>query len=87
MRMCQIATIQAACALGYLFHVTLKQPEIAFTIPRRKSEARRTEILSRDEVGAIIGAAEHVTHRTLLMATYAAGLRVSEVCAECYIAL
>lgn len=74
-------TNQAACALGFLFHVTLKQPETAFTIPRRKSEARLPEILSREEVGAIISAATHLTHRTLLMATYAAGLRVSEVCA------
>jgi site-specific recombinase XerD len=39
------------------------------------------EILSRAEVGQILDAAHHVTHRTMLMATYAAGLRVSETCA------
>ena len=74
-------TNQAACALLFLFRVTLKQPETAFAIPHRKVGSKLPEILSRDEVGLILAATANLTHHTLLMTTYAAGLRVAEVCA------
>jgi integrase/recombinase XerD len=74
-------TNQAACALRFLFRVTLKQPDAAFAIPHRKVGAKLPEILSRDEVGLILAAPANLTHRVLLMTTYAAGLRVAEVCA------
>jgi site-specific recombinase XerD len=74
-------TNQAACALRFLFRVTLKQPEAAFIIPHRKVGSKLPEILSRDEVGMILAASANLTHHTLLMTTYAAGLRVAEVCA------
>jgi site-specific recombinase XerD len=74
-------TNQAASALQFLFRVTLKQRDAAFAIPRRKVEARLPEILSREEVAQILAAAANLTHHTLLMTTYAAGLRVAEVCA------
>lgn len=73
-------TNQAACALRFLFRVTLKQPEAAFAIPHRKVGSKLPEILSRDEVGLILAATPNLTHHTLLMTTYAAGLRVAEVC-------
>ncbi|HAY29154.1 MAG TPA: integrase, partial [Candidatus Accumulibacter sp.] len=38
------------------------------------------QILSREEVARLIDAARTLRGRTLLMTTYAAGLRVSEVC-------
>lgn len=74
-------TNQAACALRFLFRVTLRQPDAAFQIPHRKTGSTLPEILSRDEVGLILAAAANLTHHTLLMTTYAAGLRVAEVCA------
>jgi integrase/recombinase XerD len=74
------STNQAACALNFLFHVTLKQPHTAFRIPRRKLPSKLPEILSREEVCRILEASSNLKHRTLLTATYAAGLRVSEVC-------
>lgn len=74
-------TNQAASALRFLFRVTLNQPDTAFLIPHRKVGARQPEILSRDEVTQILSATANLTHHTLLMTTYAAGLRVAEVCA------
>jgi len=74
------STNQAACALTFLFHVTLKQPHTTFRIPRRKLPSKLPEILSREEVYRILEASSNLKHRTLLTATYAAGLRVSEVC-------
>lgn len=73
-------TNQAASALRFLFRVTLKQHNAAFAIPHRKVGSKLPEILSRDEVGQILAAAPNLTHHTLLMTTYAAGLRVAEVC-------
>lgn len=73
-------TNQAVCALRFLFHVTLKRPEVALHIPTRRAGSKQPEILSRDEVGRILDAAQQPLHRTLLMTTYAAGLRVSEAC-------
>lgn len=73
-------TNQAVCALRFLFHVTLRQPEAALHIPTRRAGGKQPEILSRDEVGRILNAARQPMHRTLLMTAYAAGLRVSEAC-------
>jgi integrase/recombinase XerD len=74
-------TNQAVCALRFLFHVTLQRPDLALTIPLRRTGSKQPEHLSRDEVGRILGAAHRLTDRILLMTTYAAGLRVAEVCA------
>ena len=74
------STNQAACALTFLFHVTLKQPRTTFRIPRRKLAAKLPEILSREEVRLLLDASANLKHRALLTTTYAAGLRVSEVC-------
>ena len=63
-----------------MFHVTLKRPEVALSIPTRRAGGKQPEILSHDEVGRILNAARQPMHRTFLMTTYAAGLRVSEVC-------
>src|SRR5262249_16830078 len=66
-------------ALRFLFHVTLKQPGTQFCIPRRRAPQRLPEILSREEIARLIEAARLPKHRAVLMTTYAAGLRVSEV--------
>lgn len=74
------STNQAACALRFFFHVTLKRPDASFLIPSRKAPAKLPEILSKSEVDRILGACTSLRHRALLMTTYAAGLRVSETC-------
>jgi site-specific recombinase XerD len=48
-------------------------------LPPRKSEKRLPEILSAEEVGSLLAAANNLKHRVLLQAAYSAGLRVSEL--------
>lgn len=72
---------QAACAFRFLFERVLKRANARFDIPMAKVPKRLPQILSREEVARLIGAARTLRGRTLLMTTYAAGLRVSEVCA------
>lgn len=72
---------QAACAFRFLFERVLKRANARFDIPMAKVPKRLPQILAREEVARLIGAARTLRGRTLLMTTYAAGLRVSEVCA------
>ena len=72
---------QASCAFRFLFGTVLRWPEVRFEIPMAKVPKRLPQILSRGEVTRLIDAAPTLRGRTLLTTTYAAGLRVSEVCA------
>lgn len=74
-------TNQTVCALRFLFHITLNRPEVSIAIPYRRAGSKQPEILSAEEVAAILAACGNLAHRTLLMTTYAAGLRLGEVCA------
>ena len=72
---------QASCAFRFLFGTVLRQPEAHLDIPMAKVPKRLPQILSREDVSRLIEASASLRGRTLLTATYAAGLRVSEVCA------
>ncbi len=72
---------QASCACRFLFGTVLKRPLERFDIPMAKVPQTLPRILSREEVSRLFAHAANLRARTLLMATYAAGLRVSEVCA------
>jgi len=72
---------QAACAFRFLFDRVLNRPNARFDIPMAKVPKRLPQILSRGDVARLIDATRTLRGRTLLMTTYAAGLRVSEVCA------
>ena len=72
---------QAACAFRFLFDRVLNRPHARLDIPMAKVPKRLPQILSREEVARLIGAEGTLRGRTLLTVTYAAGLRVSEVCA------
>ena len=72
---------QASCAFRFLFGTVLRKPEMRLDIPMAKVPKRLPQILTRDEVARLIDAGATLRARTLLAATYAAGLRVSEVCA------
>src|SRR2546428_5883940 len=65
--------------LRFFYKVTLGRPRIRFYIPTVKTPAKQPEILSRQEVARLVHAVPNRKHRALLMTTYAAGLRVSEV--------
>src|SRR5471030_2964892 len=71
---------QAACAFRFMFGTVLRWPEVRFDIPMAKVPKRLPQILSREEVTRLINAGATLRGRALLSATYAAGLRISEVC-------
>ena len=72
---------QMSCGCRFLFDKVLRRPQSRFDIPMAKVPKSLPRVLSRDEVSRVFAAASNLRARTLLMTTYAAGLRVSEVCA------
>ncbi len=69
----------AYSALKFLYQVTLQRNWNGLGIPRTKKSKRLPEVLDTSEVKAILDATTNLKHRTILLTTYAAGLRVSEV--------
>ncbi len=67
--------------LRFFYHVTVGRPRTAFHIPAPRPSHREPEVLSRQEVTRLLVHTTHRRDRILLMTTYAAGLRVSEVVA------
>jgi integrase/recombinase XerD len=65
--------------LRFLYRITLGQNETEFCLPRPKTPQRLPEILSREEIERLFEVTTNLKHRVLLMTTYSAGLRVSEV--------
>lgn len=72
---------QAACAFRFLFREVLGERTLWLEIPMAKVPKRLPVVFSRSEVVRLFDACPNPRNRTLLMTTYAAGLRVSEVCA------
>ena len=72
---------QACCAFRFLYGTVLRWPAVRLDIPMAKVPKRLPQVLSREEVSRLFAAAASLRARTVLMTTYAAGLRVSELCA------
>lgn len=72
---------QAVCAIRFLLSVVLGRRAEAFAIPMAKVPKRLPQVLTREEVSRLIAHARNPRDRMLLATTYAAGLRLSEVCA------
>lgn len=70
---------QAISSIKFLFSDVLKDQGIVADLPRPKKEQKLPEVLSQEEVLNILKSVNNVKHRTLLLLTYSAGLRVSEV--------
>jgi site-specific recombinase XerD len=70
----------SASACRFLFDKVFKRPQARFDIPMAKVPKSLPCVLSRDEVSRLLAAAPNPRARALLTATYAAGLRVTEVC-------
>lgn len=68
----------ATAALRFFYTVTLDRQDLALAIPPRKTPRHLPQVLSGVELQRLFDV-ENPKHRVLLMATYAAGLRVSEV--------
>ena len=71
---------QSASACRFLFDKVLRRPQARFDIPMAKVPKSLPCVLSRGEVSRLLAAAPNPRARALLMVTYAAGLRVAEVC-------
>lgn len=67
-------------AVRYFFSQTLGRPEEVDSIPYPKVPRTLHDTLSRQEVRHILGAITSAQYRTIFVATYAAGLRISEAC-------
>ena len=72
---------QAACAMQFLFQTVLGHKREHFQVPFAKVPIQRPELLAREEIARLFAACSHPMRRMLLQTMYAAGLRVSEVCA------
>jgi len=70
----------AVHGLRFFYHATLGRDVTSFVIPKvGKKEERIPDILSQEEVARLLSSVQNRKHRALLMTTYAAGLRASEV--------
>ncbi|HUS88368.1 MAG TPA: site-specific tyrosine recombinase/integron integrase [Desulfosporosinus sp.] len=71
---------QAISAIKFVYkHVTNSRNVYEIKVPRPKKIERLPDILSKDEVIRIFKKVINIKHRAILMLTYSAGLRVSEV--------
>lgn len=71
-------------ALRFFFRHVLQRPTEAIetALPRMKKPVRRPRVYSPEQVAKLLQVdGLNLKHRTMLMTTYAAGLRVSELCA------
>ncbi|MBA3642025.1 MAG: site-specific integrase [Acidobacteriota bacterium] len=66
-------------ALRFLYHTTLKRDRTTFCVPSPRQPGTLPAILSHDEIERLIAHAANPKHRTMLLTTYAAGLRLNEV--------
>lgn len=72
---------QVVAALKFLYTVTLARPWEVERIPfPQHHRPRLPEVLGQDQIVQLFAALRHPKYRALLMACYAAGLRISEAC-------
>ena len=67
-------------ALRFFFVRVLKRRALKDDLPTPKRHRRLPTVLSVEEVRRLIGGAQNLFHRTMLMTLYGAGLRRSELC-------
>jgi len=70
---------QTRCALRFFYRVTLGRDDVPASIVPARQPHTLPVVLSGDEVARLFAAIGNLKHRAILMTTYAAGLRVSEV--------
>ena len=70
---------QAAAGLKFFYTKTLGWDALHLNLPPRTGRSQLPQILSIEELQRLFMHARNPRHRVLLMTTYAAGLRVSEV--------
>ena len=71
---------QYGCAFRFLYGTVLGLDGTTFQIPLGRAPQLLPEILAREEISRLLGAAGHVKSRTFFMLAYGTGLRLSELC-------
>ena len=71
---------QVRSALRFLYFQTLRRPVDVEWLPTCRGAKRLPVVLSGTEVAALLSAVRSLKYRTLLMALYGGGLRISEAC-------
>lgn len=66
--------------LKFFYRVTLKKTEAQFVIPRARTPQKLPQILSREEIAALLENTLNLKHSAILMTAYGAGLRLNEIC-------
>ena len=66
-------------AIKFYYEQILKNEKMFFDIPRPKKREILPKVISKERIADLINSIENVKHRTIIMLTYACGLRVSEV--------
>ncbi|MFZ5972429.1 MAG: tyrosine-type recombinase/integrase [Bacteroidota bacterium] len=72
---------QAINAIKFFYEKVMRQQEKTYYLERPLKEQRLPHVLSQQEVRALFDACDNLKHRVMLMVTYSAGLRRSEVLA------
>ena len=72
---------QAINAVKFFYEKVMRQEEKTYYLERPMKEQRLPEVLSQQEVLALFDSCDNLKHRVMLMLTYSAGLRRSEVLA------
>jgi integrase/recombinase XerD len=68
-------------ALRFLYGVTLNTKLNLKQIPRHRKQRKFPDILSKEEIQALLAACDNLRDKCILMTLYGAGLRISEVAA------
>jgi len=66
------------CAIRFLYGHVLEMPEVVQGMPLPRVPNTLPDVLSRDEVQELLSSVRSLTHRTILITAYGAGLRISE---------
>ena len=72
---------QSYSALKYFYTVTLGRGWDMEKIPRVRRVHKLPEILNHEEIRRLLAVTKNIKHKSMLMVTYSAGLRVSEAVA------
>jgi len=65
--------------LRFFYHTTLKRDRTTFEIPGPRQPVQLPVVLSAEEIARVLEQTTSRKHRTMLLTTYAAGLRLNEV--------
>jgi site-specific recombinase XerD len=69
----------AVNAIKFYFEKVMKREKEFYDLPRPKKPFKLPDVLAEEEVISIIQKIKNLKHRTMIMAGYSAGLRVSEI--------